>query len=245
MLPKRAGLPFLFSPAGPLSPPIVYVVSRPFVLPARPFSRETSRMFKTLGRFAAAHPWKICAAWLVGGLLLFLLAPVWDSKAQDDDVRFLPERCASVRGYQLLSRAFPNEVFASRLIFAIERSDAVLGGADFALVDSCVGALEGLRHDAPELQLGKVISYRDPLTGRRLTSHDGRCTLIEVSLGTPYLALQTRAAVDRADGLLRTLFAQAGSDAPRLFTTGPAGIGRDLTKASADSLGGTTLATVL
>ena len=27
-------------------------------------------MFKTLGRFAAAHPWTICAAWLVGGLLL-------------------------------------------------------------------------------------------------------------------------------------------------------------------------------
>src|SRR5207245_7030371 len=136
---------------------------------------------------------------------------------------FLPERCPSVRGYQLLSRAFPNEVFASRLIFAVERPDAVLGSADFALVDACVHALEGLRHDAPEFQLGKVLSYRDPLTGRRLTSHDGRCTLIEVSLGTPYLALPTRAAVDRADALLRKLFAEAGSDAPCLFTTGPAG----------------------
>ena len=202
-------------------------------------------MFKILGRFAASHPWKICAAWVVGGLCLFWAAPVWDSKAQDDDIRFLPERCPSVRGYQLLSQAFPKEVFASRLIFAVERPDAVLSEADFTLVDSCVRALEGLRHDAPELQLGKVFSYRDPLTGRRLTSRDGRCTLIEVSLGTPYLALQTRAAVDRADALVRKQLAEAGPDAPQLFTTGPAGIGRDLTKASADSLDGTTLATVL
>jgi putative drug exporter of the RND superfamily len=202
-------------------------------------------MFKILGRFAAIHPWTICAAWLIGGLCLFWLAPVWDSKAQDDDIRFLPARCPSVRGYQLLSRAFPKDVFASRLIFALERPDTVLTDADFILVDSCVHVLEQLRCDAPELQLGKVLSYRDPLTGRRLTSQDRRCTLIEMSLNTPYLALQTRAAVDRADALLRQRLSEAGPDAPRLLTTGPAGIGRDLTRASADSLKGTTLATVL
>jgi RND superfamily putative drug exporter len=198
-----------------------------------------------LGRFAAAHPWTLCAAWLIGSLCLSWAAPTWDSKAQDDDVRFLPERCPSVRGYQLLKQAFPEEVFASRLIFTLERSDTILQDADFLLVDRCVGDLDQLRHDVPEFQFGKVVSYRDALRGRRLTSQDHCCTLIEVSLGTPYLALQTRAAVDRAEALLRQRVRAVGANPPRLLTTGPAGIGRDLTRASADSLDGTTLATVL
>src|SRR5579871_315685 len=193
-------------------------------------------MFRILGRFAAAHPWIICAAWLIGGLCLSWIAPAWDSKALDDDLRFLPESCPSVRGYQLLSQAFPNDVFASRLIFALERSDSVLDAEDFLLVDHCVAALE---------QLGKIISCRHPLLGSRLTSHDRHCTLIEVSLGTPYLALQTRTAVDRAEAALCQQLSEAGPHSPRLLATGPAAIGRDLIRASAQGLDGTTLATVL
>jgi RND superfamily putative drug exporter len=202
-------------------------------------------MFKTLGRVAAAHPWIICAAWLVGGLCLSWTAPAWDSTALDEDIGFLPQRCPSVRGYQLLRQAFPKDVFASRLIFALERPDRALDDADFALVHRCAEDLEQLCHAAPELRLGKVVSYRDPLLGHRLTSQDRRCTLIEVSLGTPYLALQTRVAVNRADAVLRQRLSKAGFEPPRLFTTGPAGIGRDLTNASADGLDRTTLVTVL
>ena len=66
-----------------------------------------------------------------------------------------------------------------------------------AEVDAFVGDLNQLRKDEPELQIGQVNSYRDGFVGNRLTSKDGRCTLIQVSLGTPYLALQTRATVDR------------------------------------------------
>jgi RND superfamily putative drug exporter len=202
-------------------------------------------MFQFVGRYAAAHPWRICTAWLLGGFLLYALAPAWDTKAQDDDIRFLPDRCPSVRGYQLLGQAFPQDVFASRIIFAVERADRVLTDKDYALVDDCVADLEKLRHDEPDLQLGKIVSWRDPLTGSRLTSTDQHCTLIQVALGTPFLALQTRATVDRADSVVRRRLAEIPRDAPRLFTTGPAGIGRDLTRASADSLEGTTLATVV
>ncbi len=201
-------------------------------------------MFNHLGRFAAAHPWIICGSWLLASLLLFWAAPAWNTKAQDDDIRFLPERCPSVRGYHLLGDAFPRDVFASRIIFAIERPDRVLTEADFALVDRCVADLQQLRHDEPALQIGKIVSYRDPLTGSRMIGAARHCTLIQVSLGTPYLALRTREAVDRAEALLRRRFDQTAAGAPRLLTTGPAGIGRDLTRASADSLDGTTLATV-
>ena len=106
-------------------------------------------MFKLLGRLTVAHPWAICTAWLAAGALLTLVAPSWDSKTQDDDIRFLPDRCPSVRGYRLLQQAFPDDVFASRLVFALERPDRPLGPADFALVGKLVEDLERLRHDEP------------------------------------------------------------------------------------------------
>jgi RND superfamily putative drug exporter len=202
-------------------------------------------MFKRLGRFTAAHPWTICAVWLGLGLAVTFTAPSWDHNAQDDDIRFLPERCDSVRGYHLLKQAFPQDVFASRAIFALERERGPLTDEDFALVDDVVADLDRLRHEEPELQITRVYSHADPFIGKRLVSADGHCTLIQVSLGTPYLALQTRTSVDRAEECVRRRLSAAGADVPALYTTGPAGIGRDLTRAGGDSLESTTLATVV
>jgi RND superfamily putative drug exporter len=204
-------------------------------------------MFKFLGRFTAAYPWFICAAWLVLGVALTLLAPSWEERAQDDDIRFLPARCASVRGYKLLKEAFPEDVFASRVVFAIERQEGPLTDEDLALVDDMVQDLEQLRQQKPTLQIGRVYSHRDPFIGERLISKDHQCTLIQVALGTPYLAIQTRDTVDRGDALVRDRLARASPDSSGLavYTTGPAGIGRDLTNAGQHSLDNTTLATVV
>src|SRR5207244_4094887 len=80
---------------------------------------EAVGMFHPIGRFVATHPWVVCAIWVVASGLLTTLAPKWDSRTQDDDIRFLPDRCPSVRGYQLMQEAFPDDVFASRLVFAV------------------------------------------------------------------------------------------------------------------------------
>src|SRR5882724_3422466 len=118
-------------------------------------------MFQKLGRFCATHPWLVCAAWVaVGGVLTFT-APSWDNRTQDDDIRFLPERCPSVRAYQLLEKAFPQDVFASRLIFAIERDDDQLTDNDFVIVDQMVADLEKLRKESPDVKIGRITSYRD------------------------------------------------------------------------------------
>ncbi|HEV2946837.1 MAG TPA: MMPL family transporter [Gemmataceae bacterium] len=201
-------------------------------------------MFYSVGRLATAHPWIVCAAWFLAGGAITALAPAWDSKAQDDDIRFLPERCPSVRGYHLLEKSFPKDISQSRAIFAVEREDGALTDADFKLVDGFVADLNDLRTREPDLQIGQINSYRDGFVGNRLTSKDRHCTLIQVSLGTPYLALQTRATVDRAEAELRKRLAKADGNEPTVLTTGPGGIGRDLIRASADSLEGTTLATV-
>jgi RND superfamily putative drug exporter len=202
-------------------------------------------MFTRLGRLTTSHPWLVCAAWLAVGATLTLLAPRWDARAVDDDISFLPARCDSVRGYDLLRRAFPNDVFASRAILTVERDDRPLDDADFALIDRAADAVNALRRDEPGLQIGRVSSYRDAFLGQRLVSADRHCALVQVSLGTPFLALQTRTTVDRVEAAARGAFAAAGGAAPPLLVTGPAGIGRDLTRASADSLEGTTLATIL
>jgi RND superfamily putative drug exporter len=202
-------------------------------------------MFKHLGRFAATHPWLICAAWLLAAAGVWVVAPAWDGRAQDDDIRFLPARCDSVRGYKLLEQAFPQDVFASRVILALERPDAPLSAEDVALAAGIAGDVALLAREEPSLQIGRVCSPHDPFIGKRLLSADGRCALVQVALGTPYLALQTRATVDRAEAVARRRLAGAGPNAPRLFVTGPAGVGRDLTAAGADSLESTTLATVV
>jgi hypothetical protein len=148
-------------------------------------------MFERLGRLTTARPWLVCAAWVVAGIALTLIAPAWDTRTQDDDIRFLPERCPSVRGYQLLQQAFSDDVFASRLVFAIERDDAQLTEADLALVRQVVDDLEQFRKQTPELNIGKITSCFDGVIGSRLTSQDRHCTLIQVLLRSPFLALQT------------------------------------------------------
>jgi RND superfamily putative drug exporter len=202
-------------------------------------------MYKYLGRFAATHPWLICLAWLVLAAAVGLVAPRWDDRATDDDIRFLPARCDSVKGHRLLEQAFPQDVFASRLIIAVERAGAPLTPADFALVDGMVADLQSLRQEEPGLQITRICSHRDPLIGKRLVSADNHCTLIQVSLSTPYLAVQTRTTVDAADRRLRARLAAVGPDAPAVHLTGPAGIGRELIAASADSLESTTVATFI
>jgi RND superfamily putative drug exporter len=201
-------------------------------------------MFHFIGRQAAAHPWLVAVVWFVAGSLLTLAAPRWDSRAQDDDIHFLPDRCPSVRGHQLMERAFPNDVFASRLVFALEREDATLTEADFALAGRIVDDLEQLRQAEPDLKLGKVCSFRDGVVGSRLTSNDRHCTLIQVALGCPFLALQTQTSVDHATAVVRRRLDEAGGNAPKLYATGSAGIGRDLTAATGESLDATTWATV-
>src|SRR5262245_25980930 len=202
-------------------------------------------MFTQLGGLVARRPWLVCAAWLLAGIALAVAAPSWDKRSQDDDVRFLPASCPSVRGYQLLEQAFPQDVFASRAIFAIERGDGPLTKNDFALVDRLVEELNKLKKDEPELQIGAVYSYKEGRVGNRLTSADKKCTLIQMSLGTPYLAVQTRTSVDRAEARLRQVMKDAGPDAPRMLTTGAAGIGRDLIRSGGDGLDRTTVATII
>ncbi len=202
-------------------------------------------MFHRLGHFAASYPWLICLAWLAVGIGMALVAPRWDTRAQDDDISFVPERFTSVRAYHLLQKAFPQDVFASRVVFALEREDGPLTDADFLVVDELVKDLDALREDAPELKFVKVDSHQDGIVGTRLISTDRQCTLVQASLDSPFMAFNTVYAVDRAEAVARKRLVQAAIPGLALYVTGAAGIGRDMNKACGEGLDGTTWATVL
>jgi RND superfamily putative drug exporter len=202
-------------------------------------------MFRILGQLVTQRPWLVCFAWIALGLSLALMAPSWDSRAQDDDIRFLPARCDSVRGYHLLAEAFPQDIFASKVVLVIERADSDLTAADRDFVENLGHAISALGQAEPKLQLKNVLSPADPLIGSRLMSEDRRCALIQVSLGTPYLALRTVATVERVEALARQVLAEQGPEGLQLAVTGPAGVGRDLVKTTTSSLDATTVATLL
>lgn len=201
-------------------------------------------MFRFVGRLCVTHPLKVCAAWIVLAIGLTLVAPDWRRQSQDDDIRFLPNSYPVVRGFKLLEQAFPQDVFACRVLFAIERPETELSAEDFDLVDRMTDELQALANEQPDLQITGVVSHREPIIGSRLVSADSHCTLIQMSLATPYLAIQTQETVDQAEARLRPILATAGADAPKMHVTGPGGVGRDLVKASAQSLDHTTLATI-
>lgn len=202
-----------------------------------------SRSFSRWGSFVQAHAFAVIVAWLGAALVLHAISPSWDQCSQDDDIRFLPARCLSVHGYEVLGRAFPKEVFGSKLILAAERKPKLLD-ADLARLDAAVATIESIRLTQPELGIRSVTSFRDPIMGVKLRSTDGQCCLATVALNTPFMAARTIQAVD-------TLHAQVAAhfhDTDDEFTwalTGPAGVGRDLTQAAYHSLDATTVATTI
>ncbi len=202
-------------------------------------------MYRWLGHLAANHPWLICTVWLLFGGCAAYFAPSWEKNSQDDDIRFLPARCDSVRGYKLLEEAFPKDIFASKVIFLVERKQGMFSPEDYANLDAAVKALKELATNEPELQIGKILYEKEPIIGKKLKSLDETCTLVQVFLATPFMANQTRLSVDKAEQVFREHFPTQENGFVQIKVTGIAAVGRDLISAGASSLDSTTLATIL
>ncbi len=201
-------------------------------------------MFRRLGQFTVRHPWLTCSVWLALAAILTAVAPDWQQHSLDDDIRFLPRHFSVSRGYELLAEAFPKDLFASRVLLALERPESPLTEGDYRLVDEIVAEVKQLAQEEAALKITHVASYREPMIGPRFTSADRHCTLIQISLATPYLALQTQTTVDRIEALVRPLVEEGAASGLHLFVTGPAALGRDLVRATARSLEQTTWATI-
>jgi RND superfamily putative drug exporter len=208
-------------------------------------------MFEKLGQLNARFPIVILLAWALFAGALAWVAPAWEDRCQDDDLRFLPSRCLSVQGHQLFKEAFPKELYGSKVIYAFERRHGTLTQADLALVDRLAAEAQATRDTHPELLLGQITSPRDPLIGSRYLSDDRHCALLSISIESPFLAFRTAEALKHLDAQFTPLIEahrqEQGDDevAFHVAATGPAAIGHDLNAAAYSSLDGTTCATFL
>ncbi len=215
-----------------------------------PWKRLSNSFFAFLGRTVTRYPWYFVGGWVLLLGIVVWASPGWQEGCQDDDIRFMPERCLSVRGYDLLQRAFPREVYGSRLIVCMERQGTPLVEEDDQCFHRLHQEIEALRHEQPQLGIRHVRGPLDPLIGSRLRSADGHCALLIIGLETPFLAQRTRQALEMLEGRVRPIFDEhlklrGWSSDPRLVFTGPAGMGRDLNDAMTRGFHGTTLATVI
>jgi RND superfamily putative drug exporter len=200
------------------------------------------QLFASLAGVIVLRPGSTLCLWLVVAAILAWSSPGWQQTCQDDDIRFLPDYCASVQGYGELIEAFPAESFGSKLIVVLEAAGKRLSARELEQARRLQQRLERLRREEAELGLRGVRGPADPLLGSRLVSADERAALLVVGLQSPFLATRTRQAVDRIEAVLR---AELPAGVPvRLHLTGPAGVGRDLGVAVVESIHGTTWATV-
>ncbi|QVL30637.1 MMPL family transporter [Telmatocola sphagniphila] len=202
-------------------------------------------MFHFLGQKAGRHPWKILSIWLLVAIGLKVVAPDWQKNATDDDVSFMPASAPSVRAFHLLELAFPKDVAASRAIVTFEREDSSeLQPEEFRYVDTVITQLRKLQSTDSALGITQIASYKEGPIGARLISNDKKCVLVPISLATPYLAHQTRVALNRVEDELRESETASPKSNLRWTISGAAGVGRDLVNAGGKSLDRTTFATI-
>ena len=207
-------------------------------------------MFQALARLVNTRGWVIIAAWLAVTVVLFWIAPTWESVSKDDDVSFFPAGYPSVIGQSLLKRGFPKDVASSQAVIVVERSDGALRPADLDYVNALSNRLSKVKLDEPRLGIKQVIDHRLPVMGRRLTSTlgsaldggPGQASLILVSLNGTYIAKQTRIAMDRLQDLVDGFERPPGGLAVSM--TGSAAVGRDMNRAASSSVSKTTWATI-
>ncbi|MCU0979080.1 MAG: MMPL family transporter [Pirellulaceae bacterium] len=86
-----------------------------------------------LGKFVTRHWLAVIVGWVLLVALLYAVAPNWDDVTRDGDLAFLPPQMPSVRGEQLLSKAFPRDRAKSEIAVFVGRESGKLQGDELAV----------------------------------------------------------------------------------------------------------------
>ena len=202
-------------------------------------------LFERLADVVIRRGWIVVLFWVVATAALVQFAPSWESVSRDDDVHFFPAEYPSVIGQDLLDRGFPHDASSSQAVVVAERRDGPLTTPDRDYVAGLVAALNRLREANPKLGIRRVDWYKTPVIGPRLLSpatDAGQAVLTVVSINGTYLAKSTRIAMEGLEKTLQEL--PKPPTGLNLALTGSAAVGRDMNKASDESVSNTTWATI-
>jgi RND superfamily putative drug exporter len=195
-------------------------------------------MFAHLARVVSRH-WKLALlGWVLTAGVVRWLAPAWANIVQDGDFAFLPPQMDSVRGQQLLEKAFPAARGKSEAVLVLARPGGPLRQADYALDNRLVAALSPT--DNRTGLVTSVDSYQSPVLGPELTSRvgpSGQATLIRIRLRTELAATKNMELIAQ---LRRTVDAtRLAPDYPgglEIGISGAAAIAADMRLAAEESL---------
>jgi RND superfamily putative drug exporter len=201
-------------------------------------------MFDQLGKFVARHWVWILAAWLLGGLSIWWVAPDWSVVSQDDDIKSFPRHFDSVVGHNLLEQAFPGQVFNSQVVVVTERHDEPLTDADREYLQAVAARFSEfqqtgeLRDDDGKLLqdkygLGEILTPDTPVVGQLLTSRDQHAALLVAPCKHTFMAHRVQTTVNALRGELIQIPQPPGLE---VALTGSSGVGADLQSASDESL---------
>lgn len=90
-------------------------------------------MFDLLGKLVTRYWLAIIVGWILIVACLHWVAPNWDDVTRDGDLAYLPPQMPSVRGEQLLAKAFPRDRAKSEIAVYVGSDEGPLQGDDLAV----------------------------------------------------------------------------------------------------------------
>jgi RND superfamily putative drug exporter len=207
-------------------------------------------MFARLAIFNSRNWHWILAAWVVVGIGMHLVAPNWDNVTHDGDFAFLPSRLTSVRGDQLMAKAFPDLASKGNIVFVVARPDGPLTDGDLAWANKIseeFGPKEGVKSP-----VSNVVSYDDEVLGKKLKSplrrdgaNKGQAALVVLQLNVEFMSVGNIPFVEsvykRVDDLRHDPTLPKGLE---LAVSGSAPLGTDMLRSMEESVKNTEVATI-
>lgn len=204
-------------------------------------------IFDRLGSFIARRWLWVLVFWVLAAVGIDLVAPRWDQITHDGDFAYLPERMTSVRGQELLDRAFPDALAKSQVAIVVSRSDGKLQEADFQVADRLIRRFTP-KPGNERSQITDVWSYENDVIGKKLISrngYNGQAVLIVLRLRTEFMAIDNMPLVAEIHETLQA--SRQRDDFPaglELGVTGSAAIGTDMLFAAEESIRNTEVTTI-
>lgn len=200
-------------------------------------------MFSRLGNFIAKHWILVILAWLVVAVALRFVAPRWDDVTHDGDFEHLPAEVISVRGAELLHRAFPATRAKSQMVVVVARDDAPLESSDLTIVDTIAAAFAA-QQTSGALPILDIWTHESEVVGRMLTSDDEQATLVVLQLDNDLMATDNIRVLSEVRALLAPITANTPAGL-QFGVTGSAAIGGDMLDSAAESVSNTHISSLL
>lgn len=199
-------------------------------------------MYKLLGEWISRHWLLTIVGWAALAGAVRWLAPSWDSVTHDGDLAYMPDEMPSVRGEQLLRRAFPENLSKSQMVVVCARPDGPLTSDDLRVLERLARRFSAADDELP---INAVWTPWTEVIGKKLFSRDRRAALAVLLLANEFMAVDNIRVLGIVERIVSEV--RAWDDFPaglRLEISGSAAIGGDMLTSAQESIQNTELATI-